>query len=147
MQPKICSFSETDKTILAGNLAVGREICLALTGKQQGQPDATMLDKAFQAWVVQPETARVSHKDLANGLGSLFGEIIKKDFGFVWQMITDQYGPEPALIDENTGSVVFPVNAVWKRIEPEIDSKAFFKAMYDSIAGHLNRIKTGEGGR
>ena len=146
MQPKISSFSETDRTKLARNIAVGRDLCLVLTARKTGKPDAGLLDEAFQTWAALPAAGRASHEDLANGLGALFGEIIKNDFGFNWQTITDQYGSEPALIYENTGSVVFPINAVWKRLEPEIDSRAFFGPMYDSIAGHLNKIKTGESG-
>lgn len=145
MQPNISDFNERDRTKLAEDLARGRELCLTLAGHQRGPANSAVLDKVFQAWAGQPVDRRASSEDLAHGLGSLFGELLKNDFGFRWQLIEDQYGTEPALVDDNTGSVVFPVNAVWKRIDPEVDRKAFFQPMYDSIASHLEKMQTGNG--
>ncbi len=145
MQPRISDFNATEQANLAGGLASGRELCLALSGHHQGPPSAELLDQVFKKWAAQPANKRMSAAEVASGLGSLFGELIRVDFGFIWQMIEDQYGTEPALIDENTGSVIFPVNAVWKRIEPELDTTPFFRPMYDSIARHLEKARTGQG--
>lgn len=139
MQPKIMDFSENDRARLAEGLTCGRALCRQLDKQSCGPVTAASLDQVFLAWSAQPVGRRASDDDLANGLGYLFGELLKNDFGFVWQLIEDQYGCEPAVIDEGTGSVVFPINAVWKRISPEVDGKAFFKPMYDAIAGHLKR--------
>ncbi len=145
MQPNISDFNENDRTRLAEGLARGRELCLILEGHHRGPVNSVVLDKVFQAWAAQPAGSRASNEDLANGLGSLFGELLKNDFGFRWQLIEDQYGSEAALVDDNTGSVVFPVNAVWKRIDPEVDCKAFFQPLYDSIASHLEKMKSSDG--
>ncbi len=146
MQPIICGFSKVQQAKLAEDIAHGRELFLALLGHHQGPPTAAQLDRVFQAWAAQPVGQRMADDNLANGLGSLFGELLKSDFGFVWQIIEDKFGAEPALVDEGTGSVVFPINAVWKRIEPEVDPKAFFQPMYDSIAQHLGKMQTGHSG-
>ncbi|MDD3148700.1 MAG: DUF3806 domain-containing protein [Candidatus Riflebacteria bacterium] len=145
MQPNISDFRENDRTRLAEGLACGRELCLRLQGQHRGPVNPVILDKVFKAWAGQPAGSRAANSELANGLGSLFGEILKNDFGFRWQLIEDEYGAEPALIDDNTGSVVFPVNAVWKRIEPDVDSQAFFQPMYEAIAAHLEKVNTGNG--
>lgn len=145
MQPKISGFNETEQANLAKGLAAGRELCLALSGHHKGPPSADLLDQVFKKWAAQPTNSRMPAADVASGLGSLFGELLRVDFGFIWQMIEDQYGTEPALIDENTGSVIFPVNAVWKRIEPELDTAPFFRPMYESIARHLEKVRAGQG--
>lgn len=147
MNPQISDFSEKEKTWLAISIARGREMCLALTGHRHGPVTAENLDRIFQAWAALPEKNRASHEDVANGLGCLFGELLKADFGFVWQMIDDHYGREAAVIDEKTGSVVFPVNTVWKRIEPTLDSKDFFRPMWESVKKHLEKATTGHGNR
>jgi len=139
MQPKITDFSETDRARLAEGLTRGRALCRQFDEQTCGPVTPASLDRVFLAWLAQPARQRASDDDLANGLGYLFGELLKTDFGFIWQLIEDQYGIEPALIDEGTGSVVFPLNAVWKRISPVVDGKAFFQPMYDAIAGHLKK--------
>ena len=145
MQPKISGFNETEQANLAKGLAAGRELCLSLSGHHKGPPSADLLDQVFKKWAAHPTNSRMPAADVASGLGSLFGELLRVDFGLISQMIEDQHGTEPALIDENTGSVIFPVNAVWKRIEPELDTAPFFRPMYESIARHLEKVRTGQG--
>ena len=139
MQPKINDFGERERARLAEGLVCGREICAKFEAQQPGPVTAAVLDRVFQAWSRNQTGQGVAADAVANGLGYLFGELLKTDFGFVWQMIEDRHGLEPALVDEITGSVVFPVNAVWKRIEPKVDAQAFFQPMYEAIAGHLKK--------
>jgi len=139
MQPKINDFSERERTRLAEGLARGRELCAKFETQQRGPVTAAVLDRVFQAWASNHAGHSIAADEVACGLGYLFGELLKTDFGFVWQMIEDRHGIEPAMVDEITGSIVFPVNTVWKRIEPKVDSQAFFQPMYDAIAGHLKK--------
>lgn len=139
MNTNISDLSEKDKTWLAISLAKGRELCFSLTGSQQNSVSAEELDKIFMAWASLPEKKRTCNEDAANGLGSLFGELLKTDLGFRWQIVGDRYGTEPALIDEKTGSVVFPINAVWKRIEPTLDTSAFFQPMWEAVKSHVEK--------
>lgn len=41
--------------------------------------------------------------------------------------------------DENTGSVVFPINAVWKRIEPTLETGKFFQPMWEAVKNHVEK--------
>lgn len=141
MNPKITSFNEKEKTAMAINLAKGRELLKNFTVQANTEIDAKLLDEIFTKWAKTEQQNGFSHEDIANGLGSLFGELLKKDFGCSWQMIEDRYGSEPAIIDEFTGSIVFPINAVWKRMEPEIDDKPFFQPMWQAFKDHVNKQK------
>ncbi len=136
MNHKISEFNELDQTWLAKSQATGRRITQHFT--QQNRPEITpqLLDQAFQKWAASP--GPFSSEEIANGLGSLFAEFLRTRFPFTWKTVEDDFGCEPALIDESTGSIVFPVNAVFKRIEPEMQQEAFFKPMADAIASHLN---------
>lgn len=136
--PKILGLGAKELTKIAANTAKGREIYASYI---KGPASFENLDKVFKAWAEDKSVVKAENEEIANGLGSLFGELLKTEFGFGWQMIEDQYGCEPALVDEKTGSVVFPINSVWKRIEPKVDTEAFFKPMHDAIKKHLESLK------
>ncbi|NCB40261.1 MAG: DUF3806 domain-containing protein [Erysipelotrichia bacterium] len=138
MNPKITCFNEKEKTAMAINLAKGRELLKQFAVQPNTTADAKLLDEIFSQWANNKQND-FSREDIANGLGSLFGELLKNDFGCAWQMIEDRYGSEPAVIHELTGSIVFPINAVWKRIEPELDDKPFFLPMWQAFKEHLAR--------
>ena len=163
MSPKILGLSRKDLSIIALNANKGREIYTAFLKKDSGPVTYEGLDKVFKLWVDkkadQKETQGAmgvlfgiwndeksndtdENEVMANAFGCLFGEMLKKEFGFEWQLIEDQLGTEKALVDDKTGSVVYPINSVWKRIEPKLDTEPFFKPMHDAIKQHLESIKS-----
>jgi hypothetical protein len=140
MSPKILGLSRKDLSIIALNANKGREIYAAFMKKDSGPVTYEGLDKVFKLWVEDKSVTKVENEEMANAFGCLFGEMLKKDFGFEWQLIEDHLGTEKALIDEKTGSVVYPINTVWKRIEPDLITEPFFKPMHDAIKQHLESI-------
>lgn len=138
MQPQIHQFSNSDRQWLSKSLSRGHEICEHyLSGKTL---DAAALDRVFVLWAGQADSPKkFSTDDIAEGLGSLFGELLQRKFAFAWCRIEDRYGNEPALLDEATGSIVMPINAVLKRIEPELLLQPFFAPMWQAIAAHLEK--------
>ena len=112
----------------------------AFMKKDSGPVTYEGLDKVFKLWVEDKSVTKVENEEMANAFGCLFGEMLKKDFGFEWQLIEDHLGTEKALIDDKTGSVVYPINTVWKRIEPELSTEPFFKPMHDAIKQHLESL-------
>lgn len=138
MTHQIKNFTDNEKAGLALDLQKGQEIVKAFCQKVE-KLDADKLDEAFHGWLSNQE--KFSAEQVASGLGSLFGELLKKDFSFDWRMIEDQFGCEPALVDELSGSIVFPVNSVWKRIEPQLQNEAFFGPMYLTIKVHIDNQK------
>ena len=140
MSPKILGLSRKDLSIIALNANKGREIYAAFMKKDSGPVTYEGLDKVFKLWVEDKSVTKVENEEMANAFGCLFGEMLKKDFGFEWQFIEDHLGTEKALIDDKTGSVVYPINTVWKRIEPELSTEPFFKPMHDAIKQHLESL-------
>ncbi len=162
MQPKFLGLNRKDLSLIALNANKGREIYAAFNKKDSGPVTYEGMDKVFKLWAEAKADKKESseamgvlfgiwndgesdskneNEVMANAFGCLFGEMLKTEFGFDWQLIEDQYGTEKALIDEKTGSVVYPINSVWKRIEPELKSEPFFKPMHDAIKKHLESIK------
>lgn len=135
MTHQIKDFSEKDKTWLSMSLAQGRKILQHFAGPIKMPLHPAAFDQAFMGWVKDQKS--FSHEEIANGLGCLFGDALRDQLSFTWKIIDDKYGSEPALIHDQTGSVVFPVNTVWKRIEPEVKAEPFFEPMYSTIASHI----------
>ena len=140
MSPKFLVLSRKDLSLIALNANKGREIYASFTKKDSGPATYEGLDKVFKLWAEDKSSTKVENEEMANAFGCLFGEMLKTEFGFDWQLIEDQYGTEKALIDEKTGSVVYPINTVWKRIEPDLITEPFFKPMHDAIKQHLESI-------
>lgn len=138
MQPQIHQFNNSDRQWLSKSLSQGHEICEHYL--PQKTIDADLLDQVFALWGKQTEDKKkFSADDIANGLGSVFGELLQRKFAFSWCCIEDKYGNEPALLDEATGSIVMPINAVFKRIEPELLLQPFFTPMWQTIEAHLGK--------
>ena len=139
MSPEILSLSGKDISQIGLNANKGRKIYAYYTEKESGPITYEGLDKIFKLWAEDESAKKANNEIMANAFGCLFGEMLKSEFGFEWMSIKDQYGIEKALMDNKTGSVVFPINSVWKRIEPELDTTAFFKPMHDAIKQHLEK--------
>ena len=101
---------------------------------------ANLLDKAFSDLLKSEKRNNYTNEDIANMFGYLFGELLRDNFSFSWKHIEDEYGKEPALVETQSGSVIFPVNAVWKRLEPEIILDPFFGIIYESFKKHINSL-------
>ena len=52
-------------------------------------------------------------------------------------MVDDDFGTEYALVEEITGSIIFPINSVWKRVEPKLNKEDFFVPMWKAIETHI----------
>ena len=138
MQTQIHPFSNADRQWLARSLERGRAICTHYSA--ESGLDAAALDRVFARWASSAsQSAEFSADDIAAGLGSLFGELLQRSFSFSWVQVEDEHGREPALLEEKTGSIVMPVNAVYKRIEPELQKQPFFEPMWQMIAAHLEK--------
>ncbi|MBU1105850.1 MAG: DUF3806 domain-containing protein [Candidatus Riflebacteria bacterium] len=138
MQPQIHQFNNADRQWLAKALSRGNEICEHY--RLEKALDAGELDRVFALWAAHPADKEMfSADDIANGLGSLFGELLQRKFSFNWCRVEDKYGNEQALLHEATGSIVMPINAVFKRIEPELLLQPFFAPMWQTIAAHLGK--------
>ncbi len=68
-------------------------------------------------------------------LGITFGDALAQELGLEWVAVEDQYGRDPALRDPETGSLVFAMTSISKRIErgEEVDVEALFDAACETI--------------
>lgn len=84
------------------------------------------------------DNSGVSDDEIASGLGTLFGEIVKKQLSMEWQMITDEYGTDYCLVHKKTNTRIFPLSTVYKRIESkEYD---FFWNIYQLAESHIEEV-------
>ena len=141
MSPEILSLNSKDISQIGLNANKGRKIYGYYMEKTSSPVTYEGLDKIFKIWAEDKSAKKADNEEIANSFGCLFGEMLKSEFGFEWMSIKDQYGIEKALMDNKTGSIIFPINSVWKRIEPTLDTTDFFKPMHDAIKQHLENNK------
>jgi hypothetical protein len=139
METKIIDLTADERDQIKENISAGIKICKTFMVSNSEMITAQDLDICFQKWAEQ--TSKFTHEEIANGLGSLFGEILATEFGLSWKMVEDDIGKEIALLDEESGSIIFPINTVWKRIEPSINAEVFFAPMWNAIKSHLSKEK------
>lgn len=135
----ITDFSSDDLSFAVSQANEGKNI-IEGWGNVSGLSAANLLDNAFIALVKSEKYKRYSNEDVANRFGYLFGELLRDNFSFSWKYVEDEYGREPALIEDKSGSIIFPINAVWKRLEPELILEPFFGNIYESLKKHINSL-------
>ncbi|MGM0600117.1 MAG: DUF3806 domain-containing protein [Candidatus Rifleibacteriota bacterium] len=140
MAHRINDLNKKENEALSNFVEQGREI-LEGYGLSKNQYSAKDLDNIFERWAQNHEGEKFNKNQIAEGLGALFGELLTIDFGFGWRMVEDEHGIEPAMVDEKSGSIVFPINSVWKRVEPGVIKQPFFAAMFDAIKNHIENQK------
>lgn len=141
MNYQIYNFSAQNEKWLAKSLDIGKQICSKLEFKQPDASDANYLDQVFMRLAQSPDLHGFTPADIADGLGAMFGDLLARQLNFYWKIIEDDLGKEIAMIEESTGSIVFPVNALLKRLEPTIYQDAFFVPMFDAIKKHMRGKK------
>jgi Domain of unknown function (DUF3806) len=62
-------------------------------------------------WIAPNETWKLQ------SLGITFGDALAQKMGLSWVTVEDEHGRDPALRDEGTSLVVFPMTTIAKRIE------------------------------
>jgi hypothetical protein len=139
METKIIDLTTDEQDQIKANISAGIKICKTIMVSDSEIIKAQDLDICFQKWAEQP--SKFTNEEIANGLGALFGEILATDFKLNWKMVEDEIGKETALLDEESGSIIFPINTVWKRIEPSINPEVFFGPMWNAIKSHLSKEK------
>ncbi len=135
----ITDFSSDDLSFAVFQANEGKKL-IEGWGNVSGLSAANLLDKAFITIIKNGKNKNYSNEDIANRFGYLFGELLSDNFSFSWKYVEDEYGKEPALIESQTGSIIFPINAVWKRLEPELIIEPFFANIYESLKKHINSL-------
>ncbi len=116
-----------DKAWLEKSRVMGRELLSYYANESVVNPQN--LDKAFQKWKQDHTENRAPDEIVANGLGTLFGDYIVEHKICRWAIVTDKLGTELAIIS-STGSEVYPINTIWKRIDPSDSDISFFEPIW-----------------
>ena len=135
MNPSIYSLTDKNKQFISKNLNKAKEICNSYLNTDR--LTIAQFDELFLKW--SQNKGDFTSEDIANGLGVLFGEKLVKEFSFSWKLITDEHGTEYALVEDNIGSIIFPINSVWKRIEPKLATDKFFEPMWKAIQDYMEK--------
>jgi hypothetical protein len=90
-----------------------------------------LLDTIIRSnWIKPTETRKLQC------LGITFGDALAQKMGLVCLAVEDAYGRDPALRDEETSIIAFPMTTISKRVErgETVDVRGLFDAACQSIA-------------
>lgn len=62
-------------------------------------------------WIARNETYKLQC------LGIAFGDALAQQMGLAWVIVADKHGRDPALQDPKSGSLIFALTAISKRVE------------------------------
>jgi hypothetical protein len=90
-----------------------------------------LLDAILQSrWIAPEETLKLQC------LGVTFGDALVQRLGVRWVAVEDDQGRDPALADEGTSILVFPLTSISKRVErgEQVDVYELFESACATIA-------------
>lgn len=124
------SLNATDLAWLAQANDVGLKVLASYVRTSEVTPKN--LDTAFANWKGDGTSQRAPAKDVAQGLGVLFGNLVVRRKKAEWAVVTDSYGTEIA-VRSAAGGELFPVNTVWKRVDPKNLDMKFFEPIWTLV--------------
>jgi hypothetical protein len=97
-----------------------------------------LLDTIIRSkWIEPSETWKLQ------SLGITFGDALAQQLGLVWVAVEDEHGRDPALHDQGTSIVAFPMTTISKRIErgEGVDVRVLFDAACQSVTRLRSELK------
>ena len=96
---------------------------------RSANPTGAVLENLFAAWMADKRD-KVRDVDLACALGTMYGDLLAEKYQFDWRMRRDQQGEAFALVNEASGWENYPIDYVWKRVQPGAlgEETGFFRA-------------------
>jgi hypothetical protein len=97
-----------------------------------------LLDTIIRSkWIEPSETLKLQ------SLGITFGDALAQELGLAWVAVEDAHGRVPALRDQGTSIVIFPMTTISKRIErgEAVDVRALFDAACQSVTRLRSKLK------
>jgi hypothetical protein len=84
-------------------------------------------------WIAPNETWKLQ------SLGITFGDALAQKMGLSWVTVEDEYGISPALHDQDTTIVVFPLTTISKRVER--GDVVDVLELFDHACGTITRLR------
>jgi len=104
---------------------LGRQMCGYYGIDEANSPE--LLDRLYEVWR-DDVREKVEPLHAACAIGAMLGDILSDRLCFDWCMIVDEQGVEFCLKSEVSDWETYPVNYVWKRVEPGADEHINFCA-------------------
>jgi hypothetical protein len=127
MDQTIREITPDDAVWIAGQVSLAGRI--AEHYQERGNLDPIALDRVFNAWKDDQTTDKPPDQEIAQGLGCAFGDFLVRNHGVRWVVVTDSFGTELTVLSK-TGWQTYPINSVWKRIDPANLDLAIFEPIY-----------------
>jgi hypothetical protein len=110
-------------------------------GSRDKPPSLMDLDQCVRAWLADDE-ARPDINAFVNAVGVAFGAHVARDAGLTWVIATDEHGSDLALHGEHGNVVIYPANAVAKRIST--GTTDFLVELHRSMVSGVEERRTQE---
>jgi hypothetical protein len=130
--PKVEPLSEGEVGWRDAQLAAAALIAERYTETTEAIPSLERLDACIAAWLAD-DASRVDVNTLVNAVGVAFGCHLASKAALDWVIATDEQGSDLALHGEPGNIILFPANAVAKRVAAgEID---FIVSLHNAMVG------------
>ena len=132
MEAKKRDIDQEDRNWIEQSIQTGVNICEKYLKQEISEITLEQLDQIFLLWKTDSSTTKPNDQEVASGLGCLFGEYVVSQNKGKWIVVTDSYGTDLS-IETFRGIQIYPINAVWKRIDPENLDMSFFEPIYSTL--------------
>ncbi|MCI5054653.1 MAG: DUF3806 domain-containing protein [Flavobacteriales bacterium] len=89
------------------------------------------IDIIFEKALPEVDNKAIEAQTVASAIGCAMGEGLKRQLGFEWVIVSDNFGTDLALINHSTTWTAFPISSVWKRLESK--ETGFVSAIFQSF--------------
>ena len=130
--PKVEPLSQDELGWRDNQLQVAALIAERYTEASENPPSLERLDACVEGWLADDES-RVDVNTLVNAVGVAFGAHLARNATLDWVIATDDQGSDLALHGEPGNIILFPANAVAKRVSAgETD---FIVSLHNAMVG------------
>lgn len=130
---QIAELSQRDVAWISQKRGEGLRVLKRYENTSEVTP--SVLDRAFQKWKQDVSVGRPTDESVAQGLGVLFGDFVIQKKGSRWAIVTDSFGTDLAVVSSKN-TQIYPINAVWKRIDPSSEDITFFEPIWTGVLEH-----------
>lgn len=111
---------------------------LGLALPQDDDERLALCDELIRWWHREPQEQRIDPNVLVSVVGIAMGDVLAREFGLVWKIITDAFGTDLGLWRAKGQIVVSPTNSIAKHFAEESDG--FVVDHYAALRAQLRKI-------
>ena len=133
---QIREISDDDREWIGVSLALAQRISAHYGMAEDNAVEPHQLDVLFQKWKADTSPGKPTDQEVATGLGCALGQYLTDRVYGRWIVATDSFGTMIAVQSTSTGWLLFPIDAVWKRIDPHNGESSFFEPIASAFTEH-----------